>query len=442
MVCAGQKSKADSLISLLKKSKDDSSKVFNLNELGWEIMYQNTDSSIILSEQALQLAQKLNWKRGIINSNSDLGVYYWLLGNYPVSLNYHFTALQLAEEIKDKAAATVAIGNIGIVYNDQENYTKAIDYFEKALVLETELKNDKGIARNLGNIGTLYLSSENYAKALSYLFRSLEIDERNGWKEDIAADLCNIGNVYNTRADSAFAKGNLVLATELYPKAIDYYFRSLELAKETGAENYIATLMVDIGTLYSQHPELAPKGKDQGLPGETFLQKGIEIGGRINSLTEIRSGYLALSELYQRSGRFDRALDCYQKYIAARDSISNEENTKKQVRYEMNFEFEKKQAVTRMEQEKKDAVSAAEKRKQRLTLVFVCIALVIVTIFTIFIIRSYRQKQKANTAILTQKRIIEAKQKEILDSIYYARRIQRALLPTEKLLRKILDGKT
>jgi serine phosphatase RsbU (regulator of sigma subunit) len=51
-----------------------------------------------------------------------------------------------------------------------------------------------------------------------------------------------------------------------------------------------------------------------------------------------------------------------------------------------------------------------------------------------FIFRGYRQKQKDNEIINTQKVIVEEKQKEILDSIHYAQRIQHALLASDKLL--------
>ena len=49
---------------------------------------------------------------------------------------------------------------------------------------------------------------------------------------------------------------------------------------------------------------------------------------------------------------------------------------------------------------------------------------------SLFITR--RQKQ----IILRQKELVEEKQKEILDSIHYARRIQKSLLPTEKYIHK------
>jgi len=67
-------------------------------------------------------------------------------------------------------------------------------------------------------------------------------------------------------------------------------------------------------------------------------------------------------------------------------------------------------------------------------------------VFAVYTFRIYLQKQKANIAILAQKQVvehqknvIEDKQKEILDSIHYAHRIQKALIPTEKYVEKILE---
>ncbi|MDO8999708.1 MAG: hypothetical protein Q7W45_08085, partial [Bacteroidota bacterium] len=63
----------------------------------------------------------------------------------------------------------------------------------------------------------------------------------------------------------------------------------------------------------------------------------------------------------------------------------------------------------------------------------------LVLILALFILRGYKQKQKANAIIITQKRLVDEKQKEILDSIRYAKRIQTALLPNEKYIDKSLQ---
>ena len=49
-----------------------------------------------------------------------------------------------------------------------------------------------------------------------------------------------------------------------------------------------------------------------------------------------------------------------------------------------------------------------------------------------------KAKQKINLIISEQKKLVEEKQKDILDSIHYAKRIQQSLLPTEKYIQHSL----
>jgi serine phosphatase RsbU (regulator of sigma subunit) len=77
--------------------------------------------------------------------------------------------------------------------------------------------------------------------------------------------------------------------------------------------------------------------------------------------------------------------------------------------------------------------------------------LVLVFVFSLFIYRSYRQKQKANLIITDQKieveksklvieeknKIVEEKNKDITDSINYAKKIQEAILPSKELKYKL-----
>ncbi|MFI5142288.1 MAG: PP2C family protein-serine/threonine phosphatase, partial [Bacteroidia bacterium] len=60
--------------------------------------------------------------------------------------------------------------------------------------------------------------------------------------------------------------------------------------------------------------------------------------------------------------------------------------------------------------------------------------------FAVFAYRSYLQKQKANVEITHQKEVIEEKQKEILDSIHYAKRIQRAVITSDNYIAQHLKN--
>jgi hypothetical protein len=132
------------------------------------------------------------------------------------------------------------------------------------------------------------------------------------------------------------------------------------------------------------------------------------------------------------------ALKYYKGSVAVKDSLVNEENTKKSVRAQMNFEFDKKEAKSRLDQEKKEAVAFAEARKQRIILFCISGFGLLVLAFAIFAWRSFLQKRKANEEISRQKEIIEEKQKEILDSIHYAKRIQQSLLTSERYISRYL----
>ena len=71
-------------------------------------------------------------------------------------------------------------------------------------------------------------------------------------------------------------------------------------------------------------------------------------------------------KLDSATGDWRNAFDHYKLFVSTRDSMYNEENTKKTVQTQMQYEFDKKEAATRAEQEKKDAEARAALQRQKL----------------------------------------------------------------------------
>ena len=436
-----QQNKIDSLRSLLKKDKEDTNKVNHLNKFGWELMYSNPDTSIVLGNQAVKLSEKIEWKKGIANSLGNLGFYNYLKGDFPKTLDYYFKALKTDEELfnsssnggrREGAKIGIAkrLSNIGIVYDDQGDYPKALDYYFKALKMAEELENKNGIAINLGNIGIVYRKQGNYPKALDYYFKALKIKEELGDKTGIAANLGNIGVVYYNQGD--------------YLKALDYYFKALKMAEELGDKNRIAIWLGNIGSLYTTQGNYAE--------AETHLLDALKLDKEIGLLQYEMDVENNFTELYTKTNHFQLALEHYKKAIVLKDTLFNQEKNKEITRKEMNFEFEKKETAAKAAQDKKDAVTAEEKRRQKIITYAVSGGLFLVLLLALFIFRGYRQKQKANVIITQQKeevekqkelveeqkKLVEEHNKDITDSINYAQRIQRALLASDSLLNKNL----
>ena len=102
------------------------------------------------------------------------------------------------------------------------------------------------------------------------------------------------------------------------------------------------------------------------------------------------------------------------------------------------LDYELKQEMKRVEQEKQVAVRDGELKRQKIITYSSIVVLLLVLVFAIFAYRSYMQKRKLNNELDSQNKSIEQKNREITDSISYAKRIQNAILPEPETIREIL----
>ncbi|HRP60552.1 MAG TPA: hypothetical protein PK833_09765, partial [Vicingus sp.] len=139
-----------------------------------------------------------------------------------------------------------------------------------------------------------------------------------------------------------------------------------------------------------------------------------------------------MTEVSQELGDWKDAMKFYRLHIKMRDSIVNDENAKEIIKQQLTYKYEKQKLEAQKEQEKKDAINAKEKERQQQTIVFVILVLAVVIIFTVFLFNRFRVTRK-------QKKIIEEKQNEILDSLRYAKRIQDALLTSQTYIERNIN---
>lgn len=428
---SAQNKMIDSLSSLIKNEKEDLKKINHLNALSWEYLKLGyADSAISLSDRAITISNSLpkpeQVKKNAI-SFANLAMAHANKGDFAVSLTWFFKALKIAEELDDKNSIASNLGNIGNVYGNIGEYDKSIEYFSKALKIAQEMGDKKTIANNLGNLGNLYDYKNDSQKALEFYFKALEIQREINNKSGIGSNLGNIGLVYNNLGEKE--------------KAITYYFQALAISEQSGDQRGITVWLGNIGQLYKemmQNASLKEK-KDLGSKAESYLLKALAIDTTIGFLHHAENTHLELSELYSAMGDYKKSLLHYKSFTFAKDSLFNEEKNKEITRNEMNYEFEKKEAVLKAEQDKREAVAEADKKKQNIFFWLLSSVAIAIAIIAIVVFRSLNITRKQKQIIEQQKEIVEEKQLEILDSIHYAKRIQQSLLPTEKYIDKNLN---
>lgn len=426
-----QHRKIDSLIFLLKQDKEDTNKVKRLNNISREyINIGRYDTALHYDDIALQLAQKLNFSKGIANTSNIIGIIYTEQGDYPKAQDYYLKALKIDEELNDKIGKAKRFGNIGNVYRYQHDYQKSLDYYFKALRMAEEIGDKQIQANNLGNIGVVYYKQADttevhfdrskrdslYKKSLDCYFNALKMYEELGNKNGIATTLDNIGSVYKEQHD--------------YPKSLDYYLKALKMDEKVGNKNGIARHLSNIGSIYS-----LTKKYEQA---EKYLLQALAIGTAIGDLDGVMQREQELTRLYEKMGNPAKALEHYKKSVTAKDTLLNADKNKEITRKAMKYEFDKKEAAAKAEQEKKDAVQKSEERKQKIVLILTSGFLLLTLIFAVLILRSLRITRKQKNIIEIQKHKVEEHQKEIIDSITYAKRLQEAILPPLDFIRKHL----
>jgi tetratricopeptide (TPR) repeat protein len=193
----------DSLKTSLTHKLDDSQRVSTLLALAAYLRCNEKDQKISYQAEAYDLAKKISWHRGLVNSSIALGNIYLGCGNdYTDALKIFFMTDSLAKSADDKTGEIAALRSIAFCYQRMGQFNNAIGYYLQELTLNPPLDEQVGI---WGNLGTNYNSIGDYNQSVNAFFNSLRaLSNFQHAKSIIAAQdtlqtaglLLNIGYVY------------------------------------------------------------------------------------------------------------------------------------------------------------------------------------------------------------------------------------------------------
>ncbi|MDX2171798.1 MAG: tetratricopeptide repeat protein [Bacteroidota bacterium] len=371
--------------------------------------------------KSLKIRYEIADKRGIANSLNNIGGIYDMQGNIPKALENYHKSLKIQEEINSFQDQATTLNNLGVIYTRTNDFKNALFFYEKSMVLEKKLNNKRGLAHSISNIGYIYQSKGDTVKALEYYNISLKIQEEINDKSGIATTLNNIGDIFNDQ-------GNTI-------KALEYTKKSLKLRVETGDKKGIIGSFNNLGVLYYllALSEKSNNGKQKYLKlSITYIDSALALSKQSDYAENIKLSEKTYAIIDSARQNYKGAFEHYKEYIRYSDKINNEETRKASIKSQLNYEFEKKEAVLKEQRAKERAIANEQSRIQKIIIACVLIGFLLMVGFVFFVFRSLKITRN-------QKEIIEEKQKEILDSIRYAKRIQTSLMPSEKYIEKKLN---
>ncbi|MCE3226422.1 MAG: protein serine/threonine phosphatase [Bacteroidetes bacterium] len=452
----------DSLLGLLNKHESlftsdsvslaDTVRLKLMNKLGTAYFKMSENQNTYLyCTKAKALAMKLlskpayadnrTVKRELAQSYLTLSVYYQVVGVYVESLENHFKCIKIREELGDQMGIAEALNIAGNLYKDQGNAVKGLEMYNKALTIREKILkeqpdnklNKKGIAGLYNNIALVYKMQSKYDECIRMFFKSLEIKQSLGDELYAANTLGNLGTAYTEIKN--FELGTL------------YHMKALKIHKEYGDRRGVANTYYNLAENLILQAREATGAKRAGFLKEAkqYLDETLPMAIEIADAAMLKDFYSAYTKIYELENKFDKSLEYYKMYIQLRDSLINSENLQKTVRAEMNNEFEKKELVAKQKKDAKEEDLRHEHDRQKTIRNLFIAGFGCMLILAVLIFISVRQKQKANhymelqkQEVEIQKSIAEKKQKQIIDSINYAQRIQSSILPEMDDLKKLI----
>ena len=386
-------------------------------------------------DQAIELAEKLN----IVPA--QLYVYkgrdYLNLGKLASALECFMKAAECYKALDSDNRLAMTYLYIAETYNQQKNHTNAKQYLKDAIEIYKEDRDSINLAIALLNLGYTNYSMGQYDTALilssstSYMFQKLD---ENAY---YAYSIGNSGLIYSRLSD--------------FDKAEDHLLRAIAILTKEGDERAVTEYMIEYADVLHHKGEI---NKAISCATRGF-GKAIENGYKEYE----RDAAQTLSRLYENSGMYDSAYYYLSLYIRANDSINSVANIQKMADLRTDFEVAKKQAE----------VNVLQKNKVIQLIVIVSLVLILLLAMGLVILyySSLKRSQKF-TADLDERHILLEKQStelkeqndkiiraneelkqlyeitnnqkdEIISSIFYAQRIQSAVLPQEAYITELLN---
>ena len=350
---------------------------------------------------SLQLAYLLNDSTNIGLSHSNVGNYYYEIGEYDEAYYYltqGYRILQTyAKSSSDSLYMNIALHNVGRVFKELGQYEVALKHLRLSQKISEKIGDDEGKPYSLDEIGDVELRMGDYDSALYYLNISL----LEGRKIIASNSLTSIKEL-QPKTFSKLAKAYLYKGD--YDKAFAYYDSTYKVHDLTGNKLGIAEVELGRGTAFIK------QGKFE--EAMRYIEKAVSLAKEINARVLETSCYEQLSTLWEKKGDFKKSLDYFKQYKILGDSLFSNEMQQKLLRDQIGFETATRDdqiaALTRVEEIQKSELRKTEFIRNILVVV---VALTAILLFTVY--RSGQRRKQINALLLQHQEEMEKRSKEL-----------------------------
>jgi len=360
----------------LSKAEIDS-----LSDLIFDFKGNDLDSMLYLSEKVLLASKRLSYEKGIANSYTYIGIYFYQKGDHSLAIKYYLKAQELWQKAKENNKVASLSNNIGIIYEYLQDYEKAILYHQQAIDQSNESQDRIVLANFYLNYANAKNQLTTIEDALPYYYKAIKMMKVENNIGDLANVYLNLGNT--------FGRHGIMDSVKIY------FDKGLHLARqEENFDNltYALTSQIRYYTYTQNYQE-----------GLQYAEESLLAAQLSKSKKHIADALFAISNLHENLGNYKEALSAARNHKAVIDSLNIQKHNLEIARLEAASLFVRDKAL--LDNEIITQEKLLYKRFYIISMLIISIT-VLLTIGYIFYRNSVKAK-KANLVLLKKNKEIE-----------------------------------
>lgn len=332
------------------------------------------------AQEELALSRKLQEEFGFYDHvgwhYETWGMILWSGGKYDEAFTMVYDGIRVTEEQNNTNDQGMLFWALGVFYYDLKDYEKSLANYQKAMnVINTNKTGDVNI------IGYALIG-------LGCCYRGLGDKEKALDYFLQAQQKSKEWNHWMQEARTYYEIGTMLFTDKKLDEAEVALKKSYEMRKAHGTKPSMVSSLLALADVET--------GREQLSQAMAYLEQALSIAMETNNKPKIYQCHEKLAAQYKQIGNYKEALDHIEKFYQLRSEVVGEEASNKLK------DLETKYATERSEKE-------AEIQRLR------------------------------NVELKKAHDLVAEKNKEITDSIQYAKRIQNAILPPQKLVKEYLS---
>lgn len=347
-----------------------------VNQTNYNSMIANLESSKKMLEKNRDQARKLKYERGEAVSNQLLSIIYYYLQDFEKGMQSSMLAIRYYEKMNQRKEIASVYTDIGFSIRTVSK-EKALYYFRLALALNrTQHVGDLRV-KLFNNYGTLMKESGKLDSALYY--------------HKLSLDYCHF---YRDTIGMPYSLNNMVVvfsAQKQFDKAFFYLNKSDSLRKrQNNSLNWADNLAYRADVFYDMQ---------QTDSAVYYYEQALVLARKTRFMNLTSFCLKRLAELYEKSGRTDKALFYFKALKAQEDSLKTLETNRIMASLQEEYLTSQK--------EKKIVEQSLQIQRQRNTTIIFGIVFLVVVIGIGFLFYYFRKKKKIEMERLAYSKELE-----------------------------------